>query len=58
MACGDYNCRRLPIDLGFAPTGRRSFPTTPGEHRLELTARDYGGNETRATFTWEVTRSL
>lgn len=54
MACGDYDCRRLPIDLGFRPSGRRAFPATRGEHRIEVIAKDYAGNVTTSSFTWQV----
>jgi hypothetical protein len=44
----------MPIDLGFGPSGRRAFPETRGEHRIEVIAKDYAGNVTTSSFTWQV----
>ncbi len=54
MVCGDYECRKLVIDLGFARDGTKYFPTAPGPHAVEITARDYAGNETKQAYSWQV----
>jgi hypothetical protein len=54
MVCGNYECRNLPIDLGFTVEGNRTFTRSLGAHSLEIIARDYAGNEARQTFDWQV----
>lgn len=54
LTCGDYNCRKLTVDLGFQSSGRRLFPATPGPHRAELVAKDDAGNRTVSTLNWTV----
>jgi hypothetical protein len=64
MTCGDYNCRKLTIDLGFAapengagsPPHRRKFPSTPGRHSAVVTAFDFEGNSVSKTIEWTVSK--
>lgn len=54
LACGDYNCRRPVIDLGFRKKPGQVFPLNTGKHRLNLWVSDYNGNETEKSFEWTV----
>ncbi|MBI5630930.1 MAG: M23 family metallopeptidase [Elusimicrobia bacterium] len=55
QACGDYECRRPIINLGFKRGKRASrFPRTPGKHRLTLTVKDDALNAATKTFFWTV----
>jgi hypothetical protein len=54
LTCGDYNCRKPVIDLGFRKTPGQVFPLTPGKHNLELWVLDYNGNEARSSFDWTL----
>ena len=54
LACGDYNCRRPVIDLGFRKKPGQVFPLNNGKHRLNLWVSDYNGNETEKSFEWTV----
>jgi hypothetical protein len=54
MTCGNYSCRSLVVDLGFALPKNRSFPWNEGLHRIELVARDAAGNESSEVFTWRL----
>lgn len=54
LTCGDYNCRKPVIDLGFRKTPGQVFPLSTGTHNLELWVSDYNGNETRSSFDWTV----
>lgn len=52
--CGNYECRRPVIDLGFDLAGRHRFPQTRGKHRADILARDFEGNTVVNYFEWEV----
>jgi len=52
--CGNYQCRKFIIDLGFQKVGKYSFPIQSGAHRLTLKATDYVGNTTSKEFSWKV----
>jgi len=54
FACGDYQCRKPVIDLGFRKKADQVFPLTSGKHRLNLWVSDYNGNEAEKTFEWAV----
>lgn len=54
LTCGNYQCRKLFVNVGFSPGGTRYFPTAAGQHNVELIARDYAGNETRTNYSWRV----
>ncbi len=54
LACGNYECRKPVINLGFNKAKQKVFPSTPGRHNLELIVSDYNGNETRKKFEWFV----
>ncbi len=54
IACGDYNCRKPIIDLGFKKIPGQVFPLTSGKHNLELWVADYNGNEAQSSFDWIV----
>lgn len=54
LTCGNYTCRKLTVNLGFDRAGQRFFTTARGEHTIEITARDYAGNETSTEFSWTV----
>jgi len=65
MTCGDYDCRRLTIDLAFAapdtgassPPYRRKFPATPGPHAAVVRAFDFEGNSVSKTIEWTVAKN-
>ncbi len=52
--CGDYDCRKFFINLGFDPQGNRTFTTTPGPHKIIVTASDFSGNITSKEYGWTV----
>lgn len=54
IACGDYSCRRLAVNLGFHKDGNRALTQTPGQHKLVLTARDVVGNSVSKDLVWTV----
>jgi hypothetical protein len=54
LTCGNYDCRKLTIDLGFVADDLRAFPQTRGLHHLEVEAEDYAGNKTTGTYDWTV----
>jgi len=54
LACGDYECRRPVINLGFNKKNKMIFPVIPGRHKLELWVSDYNGNENKQAFEWIV----
>lgn len=54
LVCGDYECRKPVIDLGFSKTPQQVFPMGRGSHELELRTRDYQGNEATQRFSWTV----
>jgi hypothetical protein len=55
MTCGNYTCRKLVVNLSFKP-GRHEqiFPTEPGPHKVLLTVKDFAGNTTTKSFSWNV----
>ena len=54
LVCGDYECRKPIMDLGFAPLGNRVFPQTHGAHHVEIDAADFEGNQATGQFNWTV----
>lgn len=54
LACGDYDCRKPVIDLGFRKNPSQVFPLNNGKHRLNLWVSDYNGNEAEKSFEWTV----
>jgi len=54
LTCGDYECRRPILDLGFTKTPTQVFPTSAGKHHLKITAKDFVGNTTTTNFDWNV----
>ncbi|MFM8269981.1 MAG: M23 family metallopeptidase [Pseudomonadota bacterium] len=57
LACGDYECRKPVIDLGFRKIAGQVFPLSSGKHRLELSVSDYNGNEAVKAFEWTVAKT-
>ena len=55
---GNYSARDFYINLGFIPGGKRSFPSEPGEHTIQVRVWDYNGNSTTDSFTWTVTSTI
>jgi hypothetical protein len=53
--CGNYDCRDFYIDLGFTTAGQLAFPSTAGQHSIQVRVWDYNGNTTSSSFTWTVT---
>jgi len=51
---GNYELRDFYIDLGFTTSGQRQFPSSSGEHSIEVRVWDYYGNSDTDTFTWTV----
>jgi hypothetical protein len=54
MTCGNYECRKLTVNIGFSPEGQRWFPNVGGEHRILIHAEDQAGNRSSREFTWQV----
>lgn len=54
LACGNYQCRKPVIDLGFNKTGKQVFPLSRGRHHLDLWVTDYAGNKNHQTYDWDV----
>jgi hypothetical protein len=54
QTCGDYNCRRFYINLGFNGSGNDYFTATPGYHHIAVTATDFTGNSTTENYVWKV----
>ena len=52
--CGNYECRRIFVNLGFRTDGAPVFPTEPGDHEVVVTATDYALNSVTKTFRWRV----
>ena len=52
--CGNYQCRRAVIDLGFQLEGRRTFPTEAGRHHAVVRVRDLAGHSAVRGFSWIV----
>lgn len=52
--CGNYECRKLTVDLGFGISKRIAFPTTPGNHTVEVVVSDDAGNRASKTFDYRV----
>lgn len=52
--CGNYECRRIFINLGFRIDGKAVFPTTSGGHDVKVTAADFAGNQVSRDFHWTV----
>jgi hypothetical protein len=50
MVCGNYNCRKPVIDLGFLG----AFPTTAGTHTVRVRAWDFAGLNVAQDFQWLV----
>jgi hypothetical protein len=54
LSCGDYECRKLTINLDFRLQGESRLPTTPGPHHLEILAKDFVGNQGTGELNWTV----
>jgi murein DD-endopeptidase MepM/ murein hydrolase activator NlpD len=54
MTCGNYDCRKLTVNIGFATEGQRWLSNVPGEHRIVIHASDVAGNRTSQEFKWQV----
>lgn len=54
LACGNYQCRKPVIDLGFNQEGKQVFPLSKGKHHLELRVSDYAGNTASRNYDWDV----
>lgn len=52
VACGNYECRKPVIDLGFRKKPGQVFPLSKGNHKLNLWVSDYNGNAASKTFEW------
>jgi len=52
--CGNYSCRDFYIDLGFTTEGQRVFPSTPGQHTVDVRVWDYNGNSASGSFSWMI----
>ena len=56
--CGNYSCRSFYVDLGFTTSGQRAFPSTPGQHNIQVCVWDYYGNTTCSSFDWIVAENI
>lgn len=54
MVCGNYQCRKPVVNLGFTLEGKLPFPQAKGTHQVEITARDFNGNQTEKSYSWTV----
>lgn len=54
LTCGNYDCRKLTINIGFSTEGQRWFSNVSGEHNVKISAEDYAGNKTSRDFKWHV----
>ena len=54
LTCGNYECRKLTVDLGFSTEGHRWFPNVGGQHKIVIHAEDQAGNRTSREFQWQV----
>ena len=54
LVCGNYNCRRPIMDLGFSLNEAQIFPTTKGQHEVTVTVSDFDGNTAHKDFSWTV----
>lgn len=54
LACGNYSCRKIIIDLGFMPDGHRQFPSNPGQYKIEVEVSDFVNNVDSQSFNWSV----
>lgn len=52
--CGDYDCRRFFINMGFALKTPKKFPTKAGRHDVAVTVTDFMGNVATQQFSWTV----
>ncbi|MEI6833025.1 MAG: peptidoglycan DD-metalloendopeptidase family protein [bacterium] len=57
LTCGNYECRKLTVDLGFSTEGQRWFTNVGGQHTIMIHAEDQAGNRTSREFTWQVRHS-
>ncbi len=53
-SCGNYQCRKLVVNLGFHKDTKQVFPDKAGKYKVRLDARDFEGNLTTKTFEWSV----
>jgi len=54
LTCGNYDCRKLTVDLGFLKTGSRQFPASAGSHEINIVIEDYLNNQDSSSFRWQV----
>lgn len=54
MTCGNYECRRATVDLGFGLPNRIQYPAAPGPHTVEVIVTDDAGNRASKTFDYRV----
>lgn len=54
LTCGNYECRKLTVNIGFSTEGQRWFSNVGGEHSITIHAEDHAGNRTSKNFKWQV----
>lgn len=54
LTCGNYECRKLTVNIGFSTEGQRWFSNVGGEHSITINAEDHAGNRTSKNFKWQV----
>ncbi len=52
--CGNYECRKLVVNLGFKTKSEQVFPVDSGAHKIVLTVKDFAGNAVSKSFSWNV----
>lgn len=53
--CGNYQCRKIFINLNFSPESPRAqMKLSPGLYKIEVTIEDQNGNKASKDFSWEV----
>ena len=55
---GNYEFRDFYFDLGFTPSGQRTFPKTAGLHTIDVRITDFAGHSAQESYTWYVTETL
>lgn len=54
LTCGDYDCRKPVVDLGFTKNSSQIFPTTKGNHSVTIEIVDFENNSASKTYHWTV----
>lgn len=50
LTCGNYQCRRVIIDLGYT----HKLPKEKGTYEITVEAKDFSGNSAKKSYKWTV----